>query len=31
MAFLFRGLPAINFAEEAIAGALEAYEKSKAA
>ena len=29
MAFLFRGLPAINFAEEAIAGALEAYNKQK--
>jgi len=31
MAFLFRGLPAINFAEEAIAGALEAYEKTRKA
>ena len=29
MAFLFRGLPALNFAEEAIAGALEAYAKQK--
>jgi alkylhydroperoxidase/carboxymuconolactone decarboxylase family protein YurZ len=29
MAFLFRGLPALNFAEEAIAGALEAYAKHK--
>ncbi len=31
MTFLFRGLPALNFAEEAIAGALEAFKKSKAA
>ena len=31
MAFLFRGLPALNFAEEAIAGALEAYAKQKQA
>src|SRR4051794_39515675 len=29
MAFLFRGLPALNFAEEAIAGALEQYAKQK--
>lgn len=30
MAFLFRGLPALNFAEEAIAGALEQFDKQKA-
>jgi 4-carboxymuconolactone decarboxylase len=30
MAFLFRGLPALNFAEEAIAGALEQYARQKA-
>ena len=29
MAFLFRGLPALNFAEEAIAGAMEQYTKQK--
>lgn len=29
LAFLFRGLPALNFSEEAIAGALEQFEKQK--
>jgi 4-carboxymuconolactone decarboxylase len=29
MTFLFRGLPALNFGEEAIAGALEAHKKAK--